>query len=165
MRVLKLVSLILLLTNGFAATLRQSSRSPVVRPDILYLRAKEGGFRMFEGEGKVEITSLGTVLVTGLRGRVMKSDDIRLQYKDPLRQVYFGRGRLVVQGKFRALQWAGKDLRATWQGKGRMRFVGEYHERDRKGEYWYSSFPHRMPWRTMHSYDIKLPRSVSSKSR
>lgn len=137
------------------------SAKPMVASEeygMLHLRAREGSFRMFEGEGRVVIDSSGTVLISGLVGQVKKSDDIRLQYQNDERQVYFGHGKIEVQGRFRAIQWSGKNLVASWCGKGVLRFLGEYDGLSTKEVYWYDDSPKQSSWRTMHSYGVRLPK-------
>lgn len=142
-----------------------ANHSPCVKPVVtskgygtLHLRAREGSFRIFEGEGRVVIDSSGTVLISGLVGQVKKSADIRLQYQNDERQVYFGRGKIEIEGKFRAIQWSGKDLVASWHGKGSLRFLGDYDGRSIKEVYWYDNSLQQFPWRTMHSYGVRLPK-------
>lgn len=101
-----------------------------VNPGTMLLKTQLGSFQL-EGEGTVEMTFRGTLLIERLDGAVTvvgqnKPDDIRLEFEGYDRKVWFGRGKAVIRGKFRRLQWFGGDLDAVWRGKGLAYVFGEY---------------------------------------
>jgi len=90
------------------------------------LQSNLGTFRSIDGEGRFDIAFKGSLLVSKLEGKVTPVGAIKKEYDKYGRQVYFGEGRLVVEGKWRAIQWFGTNMRTTWYGKGIILILGEF---------------------------------------
>lgn len=79
------------------------------------------------GEGRADLTFRGTVLLSQYQGKpVIISGNVRKEYEGYGRVVYFGQGRIIIDGKFRAFQWFGGDMKCTFDGNAAMQFSGEY---------------------------------------
>src|SRR4051812_23425550 len=68
--------------------------------------------------GKVKMAFKGSVLIVGYTGStpIVASSGLRVEYKDDKRQrvEYFGDGTITLDGKFRAIQWFGRNLNMNW---------------------------------------------------
>jgi len=106
--------------------------------------------------GHLEMSFTGTVLVSGLddKGRITPSGSVRMEYqdKDHRKVVFFGTGKLVVDGTCRSIQWFGRDMQGTFSGRGVLRLFGEFDRQGKTGDYWYGAFAdakaQRTPWGT-----------------
>ncbi len=113
-----------------------------------------GSFKILGGgdspaQGKLEVSFHGTLLVSGLKGKVTPSGNVRLEkdYKPQKKQVFFGTGKIVVEGSYNAVQFFGRDLEGVFTGFGAMRLYGEFDRKLETGEYWYEG-KERRPWGT-----------------
>lgn len=128
------------------------------RYGTVFMQTRVGSFKMLgvaglPAEGHVEISFTGTVLINGFseaKGgaqnnltKVTPSGSLRKEYVNEAhqQQAYHGTGKLVVDGKFTAIQWFGRDLQCKWTGFGVARLVGEFDKNLKTGEYWYSLNP------------------------
>jgi hypothetical protein len=127
----------------------------------LILETKLGSFKLlpkFESaEGRIDLNFTGTVLLAKFNGTVEKSGNLKLEYKGMDREVYFGTGRIVATGKFRAVQWFGRDLKGKFTGDGAVRLYGEFDQNLETGWYWYEDEQRKQPWGTYGSL-IEIPR-------
>lgn len=100
-----------------------------------------------KAEGRVEVTCKGTVLISGLEGKITPIG-LRREINDTKlnKQVYFGSGSFVVEGKFSGIQWFGRDMKAKWHGWGLVRLFGEFDKNLNTGEYWYEGDTQKRPW-------------------
>lgn len=116
----------------------------------LNLQTNVGSFRVTgtkdPAEGRLDIEFTGSVLVSELDGTIDASDGLIKEYDDRGRKVYFGTGKLVVQGKFRKFQWFGRDMQARFVGKGIFLMFGEFDKNLDTGTFWYDGNPKRYPW-------------------
>lgn len=124
----------------------------------LHLRTKLGSFRMIDGEGRVEVQFTGTLLVSNLKGKIDISGKVRKEYDAKGRQAWFGTGKAIVTGSFRAIQWFGRDMQAVWYGKGICRLVGEFDKDLNTGELWFDDPNDRMAWSASTTMTIVVPR-------
>lgn len=128
----------------------------------MHLQTQLGSFKLIDGEGRVEFTFSGTVLISQLKGNLQVTGDVVKQYQDKERQVYFGTGKVVVTGSFRAIQWFGKDMKLVWYGRGVARLTGQF-SRDRvtnelkTGDLWYDNPNDKIAWPGQGSLDRSLP--------
>ncbi len=104
---------------------------------IIRLQANLGSFRSIDGQGKFDVAFHGTVLISGLEGKVTPQGAVRRELNKYGREVYFGKGRLVIEGKWRAIQWFGSNMKTTWYGQGLIRILGEFDRNLKTGTYWY----------------------------
>ena len=81
--------------------------------------------------GDITMNFQGTVLVVGLVGSATPGPGVKVQYENAKqgRKVFFGRGKLNLKGKWRAIQFFGRDFKGSWTGMGIMRLYGEFDEK------------------------------------
>lgn len=103
-------------------------------------------------EGTLDITFKGTVLISNLDkdSTLIISGDVRKEIDDKklAKQVYFGRGRITICGKWRAVQFFGSDLRARFNGFGYCRLFGEFDKNLDTGYFWFNGDKQQTPWNT-----------------
>ncbi|MBS1707874.1 MAG: hypothetical protein JSS65_04040 [Armatimonadetes bacterium] len=105
---------------------------------VLHLQANLGSFKSIDGKGRFDVSFTGTVLLANYSGKALQiSGNVRKEYDDKGRLVYFGTGRIVASGEWRGLQWFGKDMHAVWYGSGVIRVAGEFDRNFKTGDYWY----------------------------
>lgn len=165
-----------LLTLGIAASLAVvPGHSQVATPEqmagvppnpgygTLHLSARLGSFRLLDGVGRVEVTFTGTLLLTKLKGieggpgSVTITGDVRKEFEDHERTAYFGTGKAVVVGRFRGIQWFGRNMRAVWYGAGVARLAGEFDQNLETGWYWYRDPSRRQAWLATGVFEVRLP--------
>ncbi|MEP0765605.1 MAG: hypothetical protein HRF45_03570 [Fimbriimonadia bacterium] len=131
------------------ATAQDRASSPNTRGEgpvlsTLMLDTGPGSFRA-EGEGTIVIDSFGgvaTVFVSGLDGanKSIRVEGLRREYDDGSRVCFHGSGRVVVRGKFRAVNWMGNRMRGSYTGKGMIRLYGDLDKDLKTGLVWYPGF-------------------------
>lgn len=142
-----------LVANACAQTPAAPPAAPA-KTGTIHFRTTLGSFKFINGSGKVSVSFTGSFLVSGLQGTVSTSGNLRKEYDEKNRQVYFGTGTIVVNGQFRALQWFGRNMQGDWTGNGRARFVGEFDRNLKTGEFWYDNNPEREQWGTFREVDV-----------
>jgi hypothetical protein len=120
---------------------------PPMPGDTFHIHTKVGTFKMLRKSpesppaGRLEISFAGTVLVYGLEpgSFIQVTGNVRKEYDRPehQRQVYFGRGKILLVGKFQTCQWFGQDLDFTFTGSAVVRMVGEFDKNLETGYFWY----------------------------
>lgn len=137
-----------------------ATQAPGERPQTVHMTAKVGSFKMVDGQGTATISFSGTILIIGLDGTVQPSGNLKQEYGDRNRRAYFGTGSLVITGRFRGIQWFGRDLTAKWTGLGLLRLMGEFDDQLKVGEVWYEGDKKRDSWftggRTLYLPDRRL---------
>lgn len=123
----------------------------------IYLNVKKGGFKMLDGEGVVLIKGAGTLLLSHFKGKLQIPSSMRLEYDNGIRKVYFGSGLVQIRGGFRAIQWCGKNLKASWQGKGSLKLLTEENMGAGEGFYRFEGSMKKFPWKSMNHFSIRLP--------
>ncbi|HRJ32179.1 MAG TPA: hypothetical protein PKY51_01295 [Fimbriimonadaceae bacterium] len=120
------------------------------KPDYgtLHLQANIGSFRMIDGVGRVEISFTGSVLISGdpKKLKIETQGNLRQEHMDDRRQTWFGTGRIVVTGSFRAIQWFGRDMRTVWYGRGIVRLTAEFDRNLKTGTFWYDNPEAKSEW-------------------
>lgn len=127
--------------------------------DTMFFQTKLGSCKFINGEGKLQFAFTGTVLLNRVDGTAKVTGNVRKEYDGNGRQTWFGTGQVVVEGKFRAIQWFGRNLSGQWTGNGLARFVGEFDRDLKTGEYWYASNPTREAWGTFREPTLP-PRTI-----
>jgi len=115
---------------------------PSSRFNTLAFDSGPGSFRT-EGTGKLVIDTLdgvGTVYVSQYKGVPPAVTGMRLEYSDPNRLCYHGMGRVVLDGKFRAVNYLGSRVKGSFTGKGFFRLYGDLDNDLRTGLVWYPGF-------------------------
>ena len=119
---------------------------PAAIGDTLHLQSHIASFKIVErGEdlpaGTLNLNFQGTVLVSGLApgSYLQTSGDVREEYesKPHGKQVYFGRGKLILVGKFKSCEWFGRDLDMTFKGAGIVRVISEFDKKLETGHFWF----------------------------
>lgn len=129
----------------------------------LHLSTRLGSFRLINGQGRVEFTFTGTVLLNRVEAgsygpRVLSvSGNLRKEYEEGDRIVYSGTGRVIVEGKWRAINWFGRDMNAVWYGQGIARVMGDFDRNLETGRYWYDNPNLRQPWPAGSIREIRVP--------
>lgn len=131
---------------------------------VLHLQTRLGSFKLLDGRGRLEIAFTGTVLISGLRpeedaqrrakyrgispldGSLQVTGNVRREWAGHNRQVFYGTGRIVLNGQFRGVQWFGRDMQARWIGDGISRLYGEFDQNLQTGWYWYDNIERAVPW-------------------
>jgi hypothetical protein len=123
------------------------------RPEygVMYFNTNVGSFKILgpgedKAAGTISFACNGSVLISGLEGNVQTNLRRELVRKDLGKEVYFGKGTMTVNGKFSAIQFFGRDLRASWNGFGIIRLFGEFDKDLNTGEYWYAGNPQKRFW-------------------
>lgn len=132
----------------------------------LHLQTKIGSFRVMgmgpdtPAEGHIEISFTGSLLVSQLEGKVTTSGNLVKEFDEHRRQVYFGTGSIVVDGKFRKIQWFGRDMKADFKGTGAFLVFGEFDQNLETGTYYYNDPTKPLPW-GQHGQGINIPNQES----
>lgn len=120
----------------------------------VFFKANVGSFKILGGggspaKGRLEVSFNGSVLVSGLQGTVIPSGAVREEISVPRRnkKVYFGHGKLIVEGSYSGIQFFGRDVDGVFHGWGLVRLFGEFDRNLNTGEYWYQGGEHK-PWGT-----------------
>ena len=122
----------------------------------LHMTCNLGSFKISPGEGRVEISFTGTILVSSLQGEVEKSPGIITEFSGLGRDVYHGTGTIIVNGKWRSVQWFGTEMKADWYGRGHVKLTGEFDRNLDLGKYWYDDDEEKGSWLTSMR-EIDLP--------
>jgi len=119
---------------------------PPAPNDTLHMKTKIGSFKLVRKgpelpNGRLEFSFAGTVLVSGLvPGSTLKTiGDLREEYdnKEQGKQVFFGKGKIIIVGEFRACQWFGTDLDFSFKGSAVVRVTSEFDKNLSTGSFWY----------------------------
>ena len=158
-----------LLLSGIAVwAVAQSGAKPAPAPvpakeyGNLHLETNIGSFRVMgpgpdtPAEGHIEISFTGSLLVSQLEGKVTTSGNLVKEYDAAKRQVYFGTGSIVVDGKFRKIQWFGRNMKADFRGIGSFLVFGEFDQNLETGSYYYNDPAKPLPW-GQHGQGIQIP--------
>lgn len=115
-----------------------------------------GSFKIKSGAdpatGKLTMNFTGTVLVSGLEpgSKVTVSPGVRREIYDTKhnKAVYHGTGTLTFEGKTRAIQWFGKNLKARFVGVAILQFYGEFDNNFNTGTFKYDGIAEEGMWGT-----------------
>jgi hypothetical protein len=109
---------------------------PAPKNGTAHLWAEVGSFQL-EGSGTVTVQFTGTLLVAQVKGqplpKVSITGKVRKEFEsaDMGRVAWFGSGKATITGSWRHLTVFGKDMDATWNGRGIAQVFGEF---DAKGQ-------------------------------
>lgn len=158
---LSLSSLIVLVAaraNAQPATPAQMAGvTPSSKFATIHLKTQIGSFKVVDAQGRIEIDFKGTMLLSQVKGTVVASPTLRKEYDSHGRQVYFGKGKVIVTGSWRGIQWFGTELSAVWYGAGLIRLSGEFDKNLNTGEFWFSDPKKKQFWLTNGSMTVTLP--------
>ncbi|MEJ5170460.1 MAG: hypothetical protein WHU10_05685 [Fimbriimonadales bacterium] len=115
----------------------------------MHFETKLGSFRVINGEGQLQMTFKGTVLVSQHQDGVLNvTGNVRKEIDERGRKVYFGQGRLAITGRWRAIQWFGRDMSADWLGAGMVQLKGEFDKDLNTGTFWVDDPKQIQYWQT-----------------
>lgn len=124
----------------------------------MHFQTNIGSFKMIDAEGRAEISFRGTLMISQLKdGAAVFTGNVQKQYDDHGRQVWFGVGKVVVTGKWRAIQWFGRNMKGVWYGKGLLRMAGEFDKDLYTGEFWFDDPSQKQQWTASGTYTASLP--------
>lgn len=96
-------------------------------PGIMRLETTLGSFSLPKGKGRIEMNFRGTILLSDYKGAdPVFEGNIRKEYEGHGRMVWFGKGKVTLDGEWRNFQWFGGDLNMVWRGIGIARLYGEF---------------------------------------
>lgn len=125
---------------------------------VIHFVSNLGSFKCIDGSGRLEFEFKGTVLIAGLEGTATPTGTIKVEYDANKRKVMTGAGRLIIEGKWRGVQWFGANMRGVWWGKGAIRFVGEFDKNLQTGDYWFNKIEEKQSWPAVGTITMFLPR-------
>lgn len=108
----------------YPASKGTANYKPTGKHGEMRLWTRIGSF-MLEGEGRVEMSFKGTLLVSQFEGVVQVTGNVREEFRGMGRQVWFGEGKAVLEGRWRKIIWFGTNLNAVWKGRGLAELYGE----------------------------------------
>ena len=118
----------------------------------LNMQCNLGSFKLLpkldKAEGRVEVSFTGTLLLSQFEGTKVITGSIRKEYDANQREVYFGTGKAILTGRFRAIQWFGRNMAGTWTGEGVGRLYGEFDQNLQTGKFWYDDPTFKQNWGT-----------------
>ena len=121
--------------------------------ETLFFSTTVGSFKLLPPgpdttRGTLDMEFEGTLMVSGLKGKITPGPGVRLEYARPkhLRQVYFGKGHIRVSGEFRSMQFFGRNLKGSFKGVTVARLYGEFDKNMETGYFWYASKPEKQDW-------------------
>lgn len=119
---------------------------PPAYQDTVHMQSHVASFKFVpKGDllpvGRLEFSFQGTVLVNGLAegSYLQTTGDVRKEYENKQhgRQVFFGKGKILIVGKFKGCQWFGRDLDLTFKGSAVIRVVAEFDKNLDTGTFWF----------------------------
>lgn len=124
--------------------------SPTASPDEMgemVFSTSIGSFKLVSpgernAQGKLVMNFRGTLLVVGYKpntpnAQVQVEGNLRKEYENSSRErvLFHGQGRVVLDGKFKSVQWFGRDLQGKFNGLGIFRLYGEFDSKGQTGSY------------------------------
>lgn len=145
-----------------ATPAQMSSHAGKSNMATLHMQCKLGSFKTIDGVGRIEVKFKGTMLVTKLDGTATPSPGLKLEYDEGGRKSYSGEGSIVIDGKWRGVQWLGSDMSAVFYGNGITRISGDFWKNPATGEletgkYWYDDPEEWQPFPSQGIMNVVLP--------
>lgn len=156
-------SVLVMSASNFAQQATPEQMGPYAnRKDMetFHMQTKLGSFKVIGGEGRIDFTFKGTLLVSNLTDGEMQivSGNLKKEYSKNNRTVYTGQARVIITGKYRGIQWFGSDMKAVWYGKGFVRVSGEFDRDLNTGSYWFEKPGDGMNFPSSSVMSIAVPR-------
>lgn len=108
--------------------------------------------------GHLELNCTGTVLVSGFdKPPVTKGFRLEYTYEPLKKYAYHGKGTLVLDGKWRSVQWFGTGLTGYFHGRGKFRLVGEFDKDLNTGLYWMNDPKDKKYWPANSVMEVLVP--------
>jgi hypothetical protein len=131
---LGLVSLLCIALTGAQGP--ASAAAVPVKTGEVVMKTTKGSFKItspgdVNAFGKIQMSFKGSLLIIGYDGKIpiVPSAGLRVEYKNDKRQriEYFGEGTVTLDGKFRAIQFLGRNLNLSWtEAYGICRVYGQF---------------------------------------
>lgn len=127
-----------------------------------HMHTRLGSFKVVSqgdtpAQGRFEMSFTGSAMISHLDGKLEVLGNLRKEYDKGGRKVYQGTGKIIVTGKWRSLQWFGRNMQAVWYGKGAIRLTGEFDNQLETGQYWYEDPNVKNYWQPGGSVTLGLP--------
>jgi hypothetical protein len=115
-----------------------------VKTGEVFMKTNIGAFKItspgdVKAFGKIQLSFKGSLLIIGYDGKtpIVPSGGLRVEYQNDKRQriEYFGEGTVTLDGKFKAIQFFGRNLKMNWAGFGICRLYGEFDKEGNTGTY------------------------------
>lgn len=128
----------------------------------MHIKTGIGTFKIIDGEGRVQMKFHGTLLLTKHKeGKLtVLSGKLRKEHEKDGRAVYTGDATVLVDGKWRGLQFFGSGLEFEWYGMGAIRFSAEFDSNLKTGEYWYEDPNDRQPMPATSMLTMSNPQPI-----
>lgn len=150
--------------GGWAQPATQAQREGVApNPAFrtLHFRTSLGSFKLIDGQGRAELSFTGTILVVNLEGKLTTKGELTQQYDERGRKAFFGRGTIIVTGKWRGIQCFGREIRGTWFGQGIAHVSGDFDRNLETGWFWYDDPTKREAFPSQGIRTVFLPDATS----
>lgn len=162
-----------ILTIGSIASAQSDLDKPIANPPYatVFFTANVGSYKILSrgptpAQGTLTMSFKGTVLVSGLQkgGTITTEGDVRREYNSDkyLKQVYFGKGKITVKGKFSGIQWFGRDMSSSFTGFALIRMFGEFDKNLETGRWWYANEPNKKRyWSPNGANQVVVPQGAA----
>ncbi|MBS1706545.1 MAG: hypothetical protein JST40_11780 [Armatimonadetes bacterium] len=148
----------------FKAGLDQFGIKDQSQYSTLHFTSQVGSFKTIDCEGHFRVNFAGTLLLNvGKTAAVNVTGNVRVELDAHGRTVYFGRGTADVKGKWRGIQFFGKDIEAVFWGRGIFQLVAEFFKDPKTGDlvtgqYWQDDLNNKEYWFATGITTVTLPR-------
>ena len=149
-----------------------STSSASVPKGDLWLRTKLGSFKALQRgtdmiDGHFEASFTGSFLIVGFdekSGKITATGNLRKEYEEGphKRIVYYGTGKITIDGKLRSMQWFGRDLDGKFNGFAVFRMYGEFDRDLKTGDFSFDGYKTKFPWGTNGPIAIVPPSGTTS---
>jgi hypothetical protein len=137
---------------GFAALSVFGMSQPTPQNQQMDFESKIGAMRFFNCDGKIKLSFKGTVLIRNYKGSLTTTGNLRKEYNEHGRSVFFGDGSITLDGHWESMQWFGRDMVGSWFGRGGFRLYGDYDRNMETGFWWVDGVEKdKLPWPTQSS--------------
>ncbi len=128
----------------------------------VYWQAQLGSFKVIDGEGRLRFSFEGSVMVNAANAQVEVTGNVRKELEKRQRVVYRGKGTITISGKWRGVQFFGRNIDAMMYGRGVIQLTGEFFRDPKTGElvtgtYWYDDPKNKQFWFANGLTTVYLP--------
>lgn len=155
-----------------------SAQSPSNSPyGVINLDSKLGAFKIKRynisspAEGRLELSFDGSLLISGYKGKPFEPTmkGLIIEFPDPSvlpnfnrsnieKVVLHGKGSVVLDGSYMAVECFGRNIKARWNGRGVIHLFPEFDKNQETGYYWYKTLKSKQPW-PMPNIHLEIPGS------
>lgn len=134
-----------------APTASEGTLAEWVKQDGITWNCNIGSYKFVTAKGRAVLNFDGTCVISDLEGKATPSGNIKVEWenKDMKRTSYFGKGQIIIEGRWSGVSVFGKSLSGHFNGYGFMYITGEFDQNLSTGTYWFDSNKTRkFPWFT-----------------